>query len=198
MIAAGNSNIFLKGKGCGHCFLIFCFKKPHCSGKPISVTISDQCPGACDNIPYHFDLSGYAFGAMANHGEEHNLRMLGQVDIEHKRVPCLYGVTKIAFKVGPKSNPNWFATAIEYTNGDGALSHVEIADGGTKKFSTMDNTWGAVWKKDIAASFKPPFSFKLTSGDGKTVVANNVIPENYSPGQKYSSNIKARLITQAT
>ncbi|MFS7997600.1 putative rlpA-like protein, double-psi beta-barrel [Helianthus anomalus] len=116
MIAAGNSNIFLNGKGCGHCFQacwflilflfvvyckcvkniltddefqiiniqIHCSRKPYCSGKPISVTISDQCPGACNNIAYHFDLSGHAFGMMANHGQEHSLRQLGQVDIEFK------------------------------------------------------------------------------------------------------------------
>ncbi|KAJ0442111.1 putative rlpA-like protein, double-psi beta-barrel [Helianthus annuus] len=189
MIAAGNSNIFLNGKGCGHCFQIQCSRKPYCSGKPISVTISDQCPGACNNIAYHFDLSGHAFGMMANRGQEHSLRQLGQVDIEFKRVPCNYGATKIAFKVSQKTNRYWFATAIEYTNGDGVLSRVEVAPGGTQTFSSMDNIWGAVWKKDINDSFKGPLSFKLTSADGKTLVASNAIPANYSPGRKYSSNV---------
>ncbi|XP_024965768.1 expansin-B15-like [Cynara cardunculus var. scolymus] len=196
MISAGNANIFLKGKGCGNCFEIFCTQPPHCSGKPITVTISDECPGYCNKVPFHFDLSGFAFGKMANPGQEQNLRKLGQVDVQYKRgmlgfgrVPCSYGSTKIAFKVSQKSNPNWFAMAIEYANGDGGFGHVEIAAGGTQNYSAMDNIWGAVWKKDIAPSYKPPFSFRLTSADGKTLVATNVIPLNFAPGQKYSSTV---------
>ncbi|KAJ9548788.1 hypothetical protein OSB04_021331 [Centaurea solstitialis] len=196
MISAGNANIFLKGKGCGHCFQISCTQPPHCSGKPITVTISDECPGACNNVPFHFDLSGFAFGKMANPGQDQNLRKLGQVNVQYNRssvgcgrVPCNYGSTKIAFKVSQKSNPYWFAMAIEYVNGDGGVDRVEIAAGGAQSYSPMDNIWGAVWEKGIAPSFKPPYSFKLTSGDGKTLVATNVIPLNFSPGQKYASTV---------
>ncbi|PWA36311.1 expansin-B14 [Artemisia annua] len=180
MISAGNANIFLKGKGCGHCFQ---------ACKPITVTISDECPGLCNTVPFHFDLSGFAFGAMAHPGQDHNLRQLGQVDVQYQRVPCSYGGTNIAFKVSEKVNPSWFSMAIEYADGDGGFKHVEIAQGGTKNFVAMDNIWGAVWKVDVDPSFQPPFSFRLTSADGKTVVANNVIPENFSVGQKYSSNV---------
>ncbi|MFS7997599.1 putative major pollen allergen Lol pI, expansin, cellulose-binding-like domain-containing protein [Helianthus anomalus] len=120
------------------------------------------------------------------------LTELGLKDLQgfaNTGVPCNYGATKIAFKVSPKTNRYWFAAAIEYTNGDGVLSRVEVAAGGTQTFSSMDNIWGAVWKKDINDSFKGPLSFKLTSADGKTLVASNAIPANYSPGRKYSSNV---------
>lgn len=109
--------------------------------------------------------------------------------VPYGRVPCNYGVTKIAFKISPKINPYWFATAIEYANGDGGFGRVEISPNGTQKFSAMENIWGAVWEKDISPTFKAPFSFKLTSGDGKTLVASNVVPTNYSAGQKYSSTV---------
>ncbi|PWA42827.1 expansin-B14 [Artemisia annua] len=168
---------------------ILCTQEPYCSGKPITVTISDECPGLCNTVPFHFDLSGFAFGAMAYPGQDHNLRQLGQVDVQYQRVPCSYGGTNIAFKVSEKVNPSWFSMAIEYADGDGGFKHVEIAQGGTKNFVAMDNIWGAVWKVDVDPSFQPPFSFRLTSADGKTVVANNVIPENFSLGQKYSSNV---------
>ena len=102
---------------------------------------------------------------------------------------CSYGGTNIAFKVSERVNPSWFSIAIEYADGDGGFKKVEIAKGGTEKFVAMNNIWGAVWKVDIDPSFQPPFSFRLTSTDGKTVVANNVIPKNFSPGQKYSSNV---------
>ncbi|XP_024965753.1 expansin-B15-like [Cynara cardunculus var. scolymus] len=198
MISAGNANIFLNGKGCGHCFQIFCNQPPYCSGEPIKVTVSDECPGACNNVPFHFDLSGFAFGAMALPGQDHNLRQLGQVDVQFQsetsiiscdRVPCNYGGTRITFKVHEDCNPYWFATAIEYADGDGGFGSIEIAAGGSQNFVGMDNIWGAVWKKDIDPSFIGPFSFRLTSVDGKTVVATNVIPATFSPGSKYSSSV---------
>ena len=64
---------------------IKCTRTPYCSGKPITTTITDECPGACNDVPFHFDLSGFAFGAMANPGQDENLRNLGQVDIQHQR-----------------------------------------------------------------------------------------------------------------
>ncbi|GJW15261.1 expansin-B15-like protein [Tanacetum coccineum] len=172
-----------------HAPMIFCTRPPYCTGKPINVTISNECPGKCNEVPFHFDLSGFAFGAMANPGQEHNLRQLGQVDIQYKRVPCNYGLTKIAFKLNDKNNANWFAMAIEYTNGDGGFRSVEMAPNGTQIFSPMDNIWGAVWKKDITETFKSPYSFRLTSPDGKTIIASNVIPVKFTNGQKYSSNV---------
>nr|XP_043618653.1 expansin-B15-like [Erigeron canadensis] len=190
MIAAGNKDIFLNGKGCGHCFQIFCSRKPQCSGRPINITVTDKCPGRCDDIAYHFDLSQIAYAKMAEPGKEQELIKFGQVDIQYKRVPCNYGSTKIAFKIDKKANPHWFATAIEYVNGDGAISRAEIAPNGTKNFSPMEIIWGAVWKKDIdPEKFKAPYSFKLISGDGKTVVASNVIPEKYAAGQKFTSTV---------
>ncbi|GJT76772.1 barwin-like endoglucanase [Tanacetum coccineum] len=129
MISAGNANIFLHGKGCGDCYQ----------------TITDECPGACNNVPYHFDLSGTAFGAMANPGKADDLRNLGQVDIQYRRVECSYGKTSIAFKISEKTNPNWFATSIEFVDGDGKLSYVEIAQAHLTNFVPMQNTWGAVW-----------------------------------------------------
>ncbi|KAI3497491.1 hypothetical protein L1887_40139 [Cichorium endivia] len=152
MIAAGNARIFLQGKGCGDCYQIKCTREPFCSGNPITITITDECPGACNNVPFHFDLSGTAFGAMANPGKAENLRNLGQVDIQYRRVPCHYGGTNIAFKLDAKTNPNWFATAIEFVDDDGGLRSVEIAPASTQQFVPMKNIWGAVWQVDLNPS----------------------------------------------
>ena len=105
------------------------------------------------------------------------------------RVPCYYGRTKIAFKIDAASNPNWFATAIEFDAGDGGLRSVEIAPAGTHNFVQMTNTWGAVWAANIDPSFRAPFSFRLVSATNKMVVAGNAIPANFVPGQIYSSHV---------
>ncbi|KAJ9552339.1 hypothetical protein OSB04_016384 [Centaurea solstitialis] len=191
MIAAGNSRIFLNGKGCGNCYQIKCNRTPYCSGKPITVTITDECPGACNDVPFHFDLSGFAFGAMANPGQEYNLRNLGQVDIQYQRVACNYGGANIAFKIDAATNPYWFATAIEYGNGDGGLWSVEIAHSGSQGFVPMRNIWGAVWQADVNPSnFLGPFSFRLTSAStNNVVIATNAVPSGFVPGQTYFSNV---------
>ncbi|XP_076941153.1 expansin-B15-like [Bidens hawaiensis] len=189
MIAAGNSRIFMQGRGCGECYQLKCNRKPYCSGYPVTVTITDECPGACNNVPFHFDLSGHAFGAMANPGQAANLRNLGQVDIQFQRVPCNYGATNIAFKIDSGTNPNWFAVRIEFAEGDGALQSVEIAPSGTRNFIPMKNLWGEVWFANINPSFSGPFSFRLTSPVNQVVVARNVVPSGYALGKTYYSNV---------
>ncbi|KAL8222749.1 hypothetical protein R6Q57_020148 [Mikania cordata] len=189
MIAAGNSRIYLHGKGCGDCYQIKCNREPYCSKKPITVTITDECPGACNDVPFHFDLSGHAFGAMANPGQAANLRNLGQVDIEYRRVSCHYGRTKLAFKIDPATNPNWFATTVEFENGDGGLRSVEIAPYGSQRFVPMNNIWGAVWAVDFHSPFHGPLSFRLTSPTKQVLVARNVVPRGFVPGYTYFSHV---------
>ncbi|KAK4435951.1 putative expansin-B14 [Sesamum alatum] len=55
MIAAGNNNIYKSGKGCGACYQVKCTEHPSCSGSPITITITDECPGECNNEAFHFD-----------------------------------------------------------------------------------------------------------------------------------------------
>lgn len=103
---------------------------------------------------------------------------------------CNFPGVSVAFRVDPGSNANYFATAVEYVDGDG-VGGVELkrAADSSGAWIKMQQSWGAVWKADLPSNYKPPFSIRLTTGgnSGKTVVANNVIPANYNPGQTYRS-----------
>ncbi|KVI11030.1 Barwin-like endoglucanase [Cynara cardunculus var. scolymus] len=169
MIAAGNANLYLKGKGCGTCYQVLCTREPFCSRNPITVTITDECPGACNKVPFAFDLSGTAFGAMSSPGQADHLRNLGQID--------------------PMTNPYWFAMAIEFCEGDGGLNSVEVAPFGSPQFRWMQNTWGAVWTAHIDPSFRGPFSFRLISRRNEAVIAYHAVPYGFVPGQTYYSQI---------
>ena len=121
----------------------------------------------------------------------------------HCRVPCNWQGVDIAFKVDAGSNPFYFAVAVEYESGDGDLRGVELMQRSSSKgkgtgaddddamsWTPLQHSWGAVWMFNSGpAALQGPFSVRLTSGSGKTLVANNVIPGGWKPGDTYRSVI---------
>lgn len=87
------------------------------------------------------------------------------------------------------SNQEYFATLIEYEDGDGDLDKVELKEAlDSSLWGDMQQSWGAVWKINKGAPLKAPFSIRLTTlNSGKTIVASNVIPAGWEPGQTYRS-----------
>ncbi|CAN1145212.1 EXPB15 [Linum perenne] len=154
MISAGGPSLFLSGAGCGACYQVKCTSNPSCSGVPVTVVITDQCPGGpCLSESVHFDLSGTAFGAMAKKGKA--------------------------------------STVIEFENGDGQLRLVEMKQGSrSDPWVPMQRLWGALWKLNSGSALRGPISFRLTSATSKKqVVAQNVLPVGWRPGQTYRSAV---------
>ncbi|XP_045833558.1 putative expansin-B2 [Trifolium pratense] len=188
MISAGGPSLFKGGQGCGACYEVHvkCNKNSACSGKAMRVMITDNCPG-CEST--QFDLSGTAFGSIAKRGQAQNLRNAGKINIQYRRVKCYFGKS-IAFTIDSGSNPYYFATEIEYENGDGDIVDVEVNQSNT--WLPMQRSWGAKWALNKGSQFQAPFSIKITqrgNGGDKTIVAKNVIPRNWKPGQVYRSTV---------
>ncbi|XP_022759497.1 putative expansin-B2 [Durio zibethinus] len=188
LVSAGGPSLFKSGKGCGACYEVKCTTNSACSGNPVTVVITDECP-ECVSESVHFDLSGTAFGAMANSGHADQLRNAGVLKIQYRKVECNYPGTTVAFHVDSGSNPNYFATLIEYENGDGDLASVDLKQAlDTASWQPMQQSWGAVWKLDAGSTLRAPFSIRLTSLDsGNTLVAAGVIPAGWEPGKTYRS-----------
>lgn len=191
MISAGGPSLYESGKGCGACYEVKCTENSACSGSPVEVVITDECPGCGGADKVHFDLSGTAFGAMAVSGQAQKLRDAGILQIQHRRVKCNYRGTSLAFHVDSGSNANYFACLIEYEDGDGDLAKVELKEAtDSATWKPMQQSWGAVWKLDAGGPLKPPFSLRLTTVEsGRTLVLNNVIPAGWTPGQTYRSSV---------
>ncbi|GKV12856.1 hypothetical protein SLEP1_g23947 [Rubroshorea leprosula] len=188
MVSAGGPSIYKSGKGCGACYEVKCSTNAACSGNPVTVVLTDECPG-CVSESVHFDLSGTAFGAMANSGQADQLRNAGVLQIQYRKVECNYPGKTVAFNVDAGSNPNYFATLIEYEDGDGELGSVQLKQAlDSESWQSMQQSWGAVWKLDSGSALQAPFSIKLTSLESdKIIVANGVIPAGWQPGKTYRS-----------
>ncbi|CAH2057911.1 unnamed protein product [Thlaspi arvense] len=188
MVSAGGPSLFNNGKGCGTCYQIMCSGNPACSGRPITVTITDECPGGpCASEPVHFDLSGKAIGALAKPGQANQLRAAGVLRVGYRRAPCSYRGTNIAFRIDAGANPYYMSFVVEYENGDGDLASVEIQPAGGN-YIFMQEMRSAEWKLNSGSPLRGPFNIRLTSNESRKVtIAQAVIPANWKAGQTYQS-----------
>ncbi|XP_042503413.1 putative expansin-B2 isoform X2 [Macadamia integrifolia] len=194
MVSAGGPSLFKSGKGCGACYQVKCTDNAACSGNPVTVVITDECPG-CVSESVHFDMSGTSFGAMANSGQANQLRSAGQLQVQYQRVQCDYGGVNIAFHVDSGSNSYYFAVVIEFVDGDGDLNAVDLRQAlDSDTWQSMQHSWGAVWKLDNGSAMKAPFSIRLTTLEsGKVLVITDAIPAGWTAGTTYQSAVNYQV-----
>ncbi|CAM0956229.1 unnamed protein product [Alopecurus aequalis] len=191
MGSCGNQPLFKDGKGCGSCYKIRCKKDQSCSGRTETVIITDM--NYYPVAPFHFDLSGTAFGRLAKPGLNDKLRHSGIIDIEFTRVPCEFPGLKIGFHVEEYSNPVYFAVLVEYEDGDGDVVQVDLMESrgpGGGRWTRMRESWGSIWRLDSNHRLQAPFSIRIRNESGKTLIANKVIPANWRPNTFYRSFVQ--------
>ncbi|XP_039140604.1 expansin-A1-like [Dioscorea cayenensis subsp. rotundata] len=182
--AALSTALFNNGYSCGSCFQLRCFNDPQwCSTKTITVTATNFCPpssdpnakdGWCNPPLKHFDLSLPMFRSLVN-----NIAA-GIIPVQYKRVPCS---RQGGIKFEINGNDNFLLVLVYNVGGVGDLKAVSVK-GSKSGWTTMGKNWGANWSANANLRGQS-LSFSVTTSDGKTVLSQDVAPQNWEFGMSY-------------
>ncbi|CAO2815711.1 unnamed protein product [Amaranthus hypochondriacus] len=195
LLAAGLTSLFKSGFGCGACFKVRCKDSALCKEEGTTVILTDsEGDNRTDLL-----LNKHAFSALANYGMSQQLLNHGIVDIEYKRVPCVYEHQNLAIRVEEYSQrPHYLAITVLYQGGQTEITDINIATVGQRVWTGLRHKYGAVWETNRVPSGPLRFLFIVNSGDGdfnyyRTQI---ILPADWTPGVIYNTEVQIKDTAQ--
>ncbi|KAG0583234.1 hypothetical protein KC19_3G120000 [Ceratodon purpureus] len=193
MTAALSSPLFRGGSACGACYQIRCAPVRrtrtarnwcYSYARTITITATNLCPpgstgGWCNPPRAHFDLPMPAFLTLAR-------REGGVAPVYYRKVRCAKR-GGIRFTIG--GNPWFLMVLIHNVGGAGDMRSVRVK-GQYTNWYPMYRNWGALWT--VRTKLSGALSFAVTTSNGRTVVARNVVGKWWKFGQTWEARTNFR------
>ncbi|KAJ3672358.1 hypothetical protein LUZ60_007079 [Juncus effusus] len=193
-IAAGSSNLFREGDGCGSCFEVRCRDEKLCKKEGVKIILTDMKR----SNETSFVMSKKAFISLANEKRDLDLIKLETLDVQFRRIPCEYN-KNLSIRIEEMSQkPNHLAIKFLFQGGQTDIMAVELSQVGSSVWQYMSQKKGPIWTTHRAPPGPLRFRLVVTGGyDGKWVwTEEEILPSDWKIGELYDTKIQIKDIAQ--